>query len=183
MTAKEWSMFQRSGTDVSVNADAYKAVTGEFEVVVRGLTPTAVPGSPDPTSGGAVALTNALKALIRSVADAQLAADVAAAEAMAVSANGRPAEVPEEPTNHPSAWDAGVLPSFYQIAEVTVDLNMAVHFLPPGSPEAATSEGSDTAAAGSVVRVLLRQVAPPPGVMAKLPMPPPNTATTQIPFD
>ncbi|HET8683429.1 MAG TPA: hypothetical protein VFM54_16405 [Micromonosporaceae bacterium] len=161
----------------------------EFEAVIRGLRPLAAQPWPDDRPAGAVPLAQVLGALVQSVADAQLAADVAAAKAVTTAA--------EEPGNESSTWAAGVLPSFYQIAEVTVDVNLDLRFAPVGPPDAAVlsalvtnptgetgaagAASGETASGGAPVRIVLRQVPPPAAVMASLPVA--QTAATQIHYD
>ncbi|HZN18127.1 MAG TPA: hypothetical protein VFB84_08075 [Micromonosporaceae bacterium] len=186
------------GAPAPVDAPPDQTTTSEFEAVIRGLQPLPTQPWPHAPSGSAVPLAQVLGALVRSVADAQLAADVAAAKAVAAAA--------EEPRNESSTWAAGVLPSFYQIAEIAVDVSLDLRFAPVGPPDAAvlsalvtsptggagTTKADEAGAAevskagaaevaGRPVRVVLRQVPPPAAVMAGLPVPHP--AETPIHFD
>jgi hypothetical protein len=161
-----------------VDVVAQQTTAGEFEAVIRGLRPLpAQPWQESPTAG-AVPLAEVLGALVRSVCDAQLTTDIAAAKAMAAAA-ASPVSTEDCP-NGTAAWADGVLPSFYQIAELTVDLTLDVRFAPVGPPEATalsvlvanpTGAAETSGQVGAPVRVVLRQVPPPAAVLANLPAP------------
>jgi hypothetical protein len=161
-----------------VDAVAQETTAGEFEAVIRGLRPLPAQPWQGGPAAGAVPLAEVLGALVRGVADAQLATDVAAAKAVAAAATG-PVGAQDCPSET-AAWADGVLPSFYQIAELTVDLILDVQFAPVGPADATALSAlvaNPTGAAetadrgGTPVRVVLRQVPPPAAVLANLPAP------------
>jgi hypothetical protein len=180
------------GAQVLPDARPHEPVAGEFEAVIRGLQPLSAGSTVHASAPDTATLTHVLTALVQSVADAQLATDIAAAKAVDAAARGPIGSTIEESENEPSAWAAGVLPSFYQIAEVTIDVNLGLHFAPAPPPAAGElsplvttpTGGADgaTGPADRTVRIVLRQVPPPPAVMANLSVPP-SARTAPIHFD